>query len=415
MYSEQIEKLIELALADGELTEKEKQILFKKAEAEGIDLDEFEMVLEARIFEKTKNKTTETAASPKSDKLGDVKKCPACGAIAESFATKCSDCGTEFRSIEASGSVIKFFEKLDEVEATRTTALYEQSSKNNIGIGTVLLWLFFWPVLIFIKGFQLILSTAKPAKWSTTDVRKEELILNYPVPVSKEAILEFLTLSASKINSSSYLTIFSEDTKYKNAWNKIWLKKIEQINSKASISMKSDTKTYAEVQTIVENARNITKENTKKVFRVLGAGAIIILGFIVWSVVSGKIDDNRNAKYTSVTNSAEKLIEGKKYDEAEKLLDEVDNKHKIEIKSKIQLSKLTEKLEDLEPLLNSKEYSKLKMELEKLRWTKISPNSDWDLESIERDVFKNFIEKKKAINNQMPEDKRAEIESEYSL
>ena len=30
MYSEKIEKLIELALADGELTEKKKQILFKK-------------------------------------------------------------------------------------------------------------------------------------------------------------------------------------------------------------------------------------------------------------------------------------------------------------------------------------------------------------------------------------------------
>ncbi len=227
--------------------------------------------------------------------------------------------------------------------------------------------------------------------------------------------MEFLTLSASKINSSSYLTIFSEDTKYKNAWNKIWLKKIEQINSKATISMKNDTKTYAEIQNIVENARNITKENVKKVFRVLGAGIIIILGFVIWNIISGKIDDNRNNTYTSVTNSAEKLIENKQYEEAEKLLDEVDNKHKVEIKSKIQLSKLTEKLEDLEPLLKNKEYSKLKMELEKLRWTKISPNSDWDLESIERETFKNFIEKKKAINNQMPEDKRAEIESEYSL
>ena len=415
MYSEQIEKLIELALADGELTEKEKQILFKKAEAEGIDLDEFEMVLEARIFEKTKNKTTETAASPKSDKLGDVKKCPACGAIAESFATKCSDCGTEFRNIETSGSVIKFFEKLDEVESTRNDSFYTQNTQKSIGVGTVLLWLFFWYILIFIKGFQLILSTAKPTKWSTTDARKEELVLNYPVPISKENILEFLTLSASKINSSSYLTIFSEDTKYKNAWNKIWLKKIEQINSKATISMKNDAKSYSEVLTIVENARSITKENTKKIFRVLGAGAIIILAFIIWNVISGKIDDNRNNTYTSVTNSAEKLIENKQYEEAEKLLDEVDKKHKVEIKSKIQLSKLTEKLEDLEPLLKNKEYSKLKMELEKLRWTKISPNSDWDLESIERETFKNFIEKKKAINNQIPEDKRAEIESEYSL
>ena len=54
MYNEQIENLINLALADGELSEKEKQILFKKAEAAGIDLDEFEMVLDAKLFEKQK-------------------------------------------------------------------------------------------------------------------------------------------------------------------------------------------------------------------------------------------------------------------------------------------------------------------------------------------------------------------------
>ncbi|MEY4659601.1 MAG: hypothetical protein RJB36_1367, partial [Bacteroidota bacterium] len=52
MFNEQLEKLIEMALMDGELTEKEKQILFKKAESLGVDLDEFEMVLEAKLFEK---------------------------------------------------------------------------------------------------------------------------------------------------------------------------------------------------------------------------------------------------------------------------------------------------------------------------------------------------------------------------
>jgi hypothetical protein len=98
MYNEQLEKLIEMALMDGELTEKEKQILFKKAESFGVDLDEFEMVLEAKLFEKQKSDKPVTAA-PKSNKLGDVKKCPACGAIAETFATKCQDCGTEFRNI----------------------------------------------------------------------------------------------------------------------------------------------------------------------------------------------------------------------------------------------------------------------------------------------------------------------------
>ena len=45
IYNNQLEALIEAALADGVLTEKEKQILFKKAQMQGIDLDEFEMAL----------------------------------------------------------------------------------------------------------------------------------------------------------------------------------------------------------------------------------------------------------------------------------------------------------------------------------------------------------------------------------
>ncbi len=51
MYNEQIESLISAALADGMLTEKEKQVLFKKAQAQGIDLDEFEIILDARLVE----------------------------------------------------------------------------------------------------------------------------------------------------------------------------------------------------------------------------------------------------------------------------------------------------------------------------------------------------------------------------
>ena len=88
MYNDQLDKLIEMALMDGELTEKEKQILFKKAETFGVDLDEFEMVLEAKLFEKKKSINKEqsaTTASPKSNKLGDIRKCPACGSMLESY------------------------------------------------------------------------------------------------------------------------------------------------------------------------------------------------------------------------------------------------------------------------------------------------------------------------------------------
>lgn len=101
MYNEQIEALISAALADGMLTEKEKQVLFKKAQAQGIDLDEFEIILDARLVELEKaEKAKAAAAAPKSNKVGDVKKCPNCGAIVQSYQGVCAECGYAFENIE---------------------------------------------------------------------------------------------------------------------------------------------------------------------------------------------------------------------------------------------------------------------------------------------------------------------------
>lgn len=85
----ELEKLIDLALADGVLTDKEKQILFKKAEVAGIDLDEFEMVLEGRLHLLQKQDTT-------SKQKDNVTKCPSCGEIVSGLGKVCSSCGFVF-------------------------------------------------------------------------------------------------------------------------------------------------------------------------------------------------------------------------------------------------------------------------------------------------------------------------------
>jgi hypothetical protein len=257
MYNEQIENLINLALADGELTEKEKQILFKKAEAAGIDLDEFEMVLEAKLFEKQKSDKPVSAA-PKSDKLGDVKKCPACGAIVQSFATKCSDCGTEFRNIEASQNIIKFFEKLDELESNRKENLYDnQKQESGTSVGTLIKWWIFWWILIPLKLITFLINKSKPSKWSTTDSRKEEMIMNFPVPNSREEIIEFITLSVSKIQNISIMKRFDEEGKYISKWNSIWKKKAEQVFTKAKLSMTDDKATIQSIEQMLIDAKVI--------------------------------------------------------------------------------------------------------------------------------------------------------------
>jgi hypothetical protein len=98
----------------------------------------------------------------------------------------------------------------------------------------------------------------------------------------------------------------------------------------------------------------------------------------------------------------------------EKLILELkDEKQIVEMKSKLQLAELTIKLDELKGLLSSKDYENLALELGGIVWTKNS--KDYDTESIEREIFKSFLKKKEAINNQMPEENRIEIEKEYSL
>lgn len=283
MYNDKLEKLIEMALMDGELTEKEKQILFKKAESFGVDLDEFEMVLDAKLFEKqqsNKSEATATTASPKSDKFGDVKKCPACGAMVQSFQTKCGDCGHEFRNVEASQNIIKFFEKLDEIESKRTDGLFERSEKNSsVSFGTMLKWLFFWWILLPIKIISFLFNKTKPVKWSTTDARKEEIIMNFPVPNSREEIIEFMTLSVSKLKKISIFQWLDEEGKYLSKWNKIWIKKVDQVFAKAKLSMKDDKTTLQEVGQMVGDSQNMVRKNDRTVnILIITTISLIVIG-----------------------------------------------------------------------------------------------------------------------------------------
>ena len=235
MYNEQIENLINLALADGELTEKEKQILFKKAEAAGIDLDEFEMVLDAKLFEKQQamKAATPSVAAPKSDKFGDLKKCPACGAIVTSFSAKCGDCGYEFSNIEANASIQKLFLLLTELDNIQSSIPLAKIS-------------------FFSNG---LLENRKRAEDHIN--KKCEVIKNFPVPNTKNDILEFLSSAiphARKVKTGFGSMFASKgwggghsDAYKEQEIAKAWKYKCEQIVMKARFSLKEDKKGLEEI------------------------------------------------------------------------------------------------------------------------------------------------------------------------
>ena len=75
MFSKELEEVIEAALADGVLTDKERAVLHKRAQAEGVDLDELDIVIDGRLAKMKRQEDWLRPAPPKeatNQKYGNV-------------------------------------------------------------------------------------------------------------------------------------------------------------------------------------------------------------------------------------------------------------------------------------------------------------------------------------------------------
>lgn len=151
----EIENLINMALADGEVTEKERAIILRKAESFGIDKDEVEMILEAKLHIAEESASKQIQEKSKSQKYGELKKCPACGAAIRSFVMNCPDCGHEFRNVEANQSIAQLEQKISKIKRKDDILGYE----NKIAI----------------------------------------IINNHPIPTSKEDLFENISYMSGKV------------------------------------------------------------------------------------------------------------------------------------------------------------------------------------------------------------------------
>ena len=190
LYDNQLEQLISHALVDGELSEKEKQVLFKKAQAQGIDLDEFEMVLDARLVQlKKEEKEKAEKSAPKSNKYGDVRKCPACGAIVPALTGVCTECGFEFSGVETNFSSQKLAEDIIAIHSQYNDKINRCSDEHKK-----------WEL-----NKQKIFTIAQTIK-------------SFPIPITKADLFEFLTTmqtnmlstTAYKIEGAAYFAKYNE-------------------------------------------------------------------------------------------------------------------------------------------------------------------------------------------------------------
>lgn len=248
MLTPELEQLIQYALADGVLTDKERAVLMKKAEAAGADLDEFEMILEAKLHEAKK---AAAAAAPKaSNKEGEVRKCPHCGTPITSFRTTCQECGYEFRNLEAVKSAAVLFEQIKslEMEKTRELALHENNKNKQL------------------EAFGGVYSSERRKERDNLTRRLNEsgkaivkkfseakisLIKLYAVPNTKQDLIEFLTMAVAAVSIND-----NDDDDYDvngviRKEGEAWLKKTDQIYQKILIVAADDNETLDQATRII--------------------------------------------------------------------------------------------------------------------------------------------------------------------
>lgn len=223
----EIDRLIKLAIADGEISEKERGVILRKAESLGLDKDEVEMILDGELaLMKKEQHQKGNQIPPKSNKEGDIKKCPACGAPVASFTTMCSDCGHEFRGTEATYSVKQLFAQLIDAEK-------EERARPLKKYG-------FWEGGQAMGDLKLEETIAN---------RKASVISSFPVSNSKEDILEFLSQAVSKSEIKGMHQIINmRQRQIHNTVANAWRNKCEEIIIKARFSMKDDTGTLSEIE-----------------------------------------------------------------------------------------------------------------------------------------------------------------------
>ena len=263
MLTPELEQLIQYALEDGVLTDKERSVLMRKAQDAGVDLDEFEMILDAKLHEIQKAAAAE-APKPSSNKHGEVRKCPACGAMVSAFTTRCSECGFEFNNVEANKSANTLFEKLQalEMEKARELATHEESKNKQLmalserhNSGGTLTKIFANNgdaqneerddlIRTFEKGAQQIERKYMDAKINMIKV--------YAVPNTKGDLLELLSMASSSAYDNDGVIGREEE---------VWLQKTDQVYQKLVICAAGDTITLNQATNmIVSLIKRLPKE-----------------------------------------------------------------------------------------------------------------------------------------------------------
>ena len=255
MFSKELENLIQATLEDGVLEENEKAALVKRAQAEGVDLAELEIyinsLLQKRHRELNEKKNAEYSALEKQKKQEYGNVCPACGRQVRSLALNC-ECGYEFKTERRESSVKSLSDKLSK----------ETNKKQFEQILTL------FPVPNTKEDIMEFLALATPnckmegGLWGTT---KGRLIILVPAALLVVILVTMLLGPLMKVGAiffgciCAFWVIYgglnsNDELLDKNDRCKVWRKKFDQVLMKGR-SLRGDVE-FSQMLDYYENQVN---------------------------------------------------------------------------------------------------------------------------------------------------------------
>lgn len=229
-------------------------------------------------------------------------KCPQCGEPLPAFSLRCPICGFEPRGKKASSSISALSRQLDDIEAERPKYKRHKKRAEREEERTVV---------------------------GPYDQRKVTLIQSYPIPTTKEDLVEFVLLSASNVNPKTFAET-AQVTASERAISTAWYSKMCQAYEKSQLVLRDDpslsilTKKYEAVTKAVK--KNEKKTNGRAVIVML-----IVLGLIIAPMaVYLQISTNEHRAYLNSLSAEERLEYDIEQEEKDCKGDETSIRYEVE-------------------------------------------------------------------------------------
>ncbi|MCQ2192298.1 MAG: hypothetical protein MJZ23_05470 [Paludibacteraceae bacterium] len=172
MYPEEIQTLIKSIVADGKYTVGEQSVLHEKAKQFGIDCNELDVYVQNLIRMLIQRAEAKAEEQRQSLIKGNVKKCPNCGTIVSADLDKCPECSCELTNVAAPTALQRFSYAIENLP-------------------------------VFKNGIR-------------REFRAAFIIIEFPIPSTKEELLEFIQAMDLGRKSEEHETLKKTyDSKYK--------------------------------------------------------------------------------------------------------------------------------------------------------------------------------------------------------